>query len=213
MKLSSPLNCNGQRLVALPDPTSPLEGSNKQYTDNAIAAIGINYNGNKHYRGSVVPVNPAPGDTWDEETIANAWIRTWAWNGTYWLSTQEFWKDNSIVTLSASTTLYYDLPITANVYVTYFKIAVLLGATNTSLAYWSFQLNAALGVSTTSNIAGAVNTSTTPANSWYISNTPLTSHINIAATGAKAFRVDITKIGSPSNIAGAIEIGYRLARI
>lgn len=193
------------------DPTSVLEASNKQYTDNAIASLGLNLEGNKHYRGSTSPINPSPNDTWDEETLSGAWNRTWFWNGTYWLSTQEYTKSSTIISLAATTTMYYDLPLNANIYVLGFNVAFLLGATNNNNAFWGFVFGRSTGTSTSANFASFAS-SNNAANSWWNLYTPINTHVNIASTGSKAFKVDINRFGTPSNLVGGIEISYRIAR-
>lgn len=183
-----------------------------QLPDADRLAYDIDLGGNKHYRGFTVPTNPNINDTWDEETTAGVWVRTWFWSGQYWLSTQEFWKDSSIVTLGATSVIYYDLPVDANVYVGNFKISMLLGATNTTSAYWTFALSRATGATSSVAIGSVLSTASAAANSWYNTFFAANTFINIATSGTKAFRVDVTKITTPSSIAGGIEVGYRLAR-
>lgn len=184
-----------------------------QLPDSDRLQYDIDLGGNKHYRGSVVPTNPNANDTWDEETSGGVWVRTWFWSGQYWLSNQEFWKDNSIVSLGATSILYYDLPVDANVLVNSFKVSILLGATNTTANYWTFALSRVTGVSTSVAIGAAISTAAVSPNQWYTATISPAAHINIASSGSKAFRVDATRVGTPSNIAGGIEISYRLARI
>lgn len=41
-------------------------------------------------RGIGVPANPAVGDIREEVDANNIRIQEWFWNGTYWLSTQDY---------------------------------------------------------------------------------------------------------------------------
>lgn len=184
-----------------------------QLPDSDRLQYDIDLGGSKHTRGSIAPINPSIGDTWEEETTLGLWVRAWFWNGTFWLSVQEFRKDSSVTNISANTTVYYDLPVDSNVFVTSFKISMLVGATNTAAAYWNFALSRATGATTSVSIATALSTNGQAINAWYTTAFAINTHINIATSGSKVFRVDATKVSTPSNITGAIEISYRLARI
>lgn len=199
MPIRKPLVWTGNGLAQLPD------SDRLQYD--------IDLGGSKHYRGSTLPVNPQVFDTWDELTVGGVWVRAWFWNGAFWLSVQEFRKDSSVTNISANTIVYYDLPIDANVFVTSFKISMLVGATNTTVAYWNFALSRATGATTNVSLAAALTTNGQAISAWYTSAIAINTHINIASSGSKVFRVDATKVSTPSNITGAIEISYRLARI
>lgn len=170
--------------------------------------------GKKPYRGTTPPINPNIGDTFDEITATGQWVMSWAWNGTYWLSTQIIFKEPALIAANNSVAAYYEIPNNYNVFILWFKSNALLGTNNNLNSQWAFNL-----LCSTSAAGGAlmisppVGTGASAPNTWYTSVQQLNTHINVAATSAKAFILQTTKNGLASAINGSMQVAYRLARI
>lgn len=55
--------------------------------EQAISSRGLGY---EHPPSAVPPTQPNKSDRWTEITDEKDWIESWFWNGTYWLSKQEY---------------------------------------------------------------------------------------------------------------------------
>lgn len=170
--------------------------------------------GKKSYRGTTPPINPNIGDIFEEITATGQWVMSWFWNGTYWLSTQPLFKEQSLMAINNSLVGYYEIPSNYNIFILWFKSSALLGTNNNSNSQWVFNLLCA-----TSAAGGAlmisppVGTGASLPSTWYTSVQQLNTHINVAVTSAKAFVLQTTKNGLASAINGSMQVAYRLARI
>lgn len=174
----------------------------------------VDLGGKKTTRGTTPPANPAIGDCFEEVTTTGQWVRAWVWNGTYWLSTQEFAKSYSLVNASAAaTSVYFDIPPNVNLYILAFNSNVLLGTTNSAVSYWALTPFRANNNGSATSLTTAINSSSQSASTWWLVNNPINNHITVATTTTRALRVDVTKTGTPSNINGGFEISYRLSRL
>lgn len=175
------------------------------------SSLLIDLSGKRHTRSQTAPINPSTGDTWEELDTNDQYLMYWFWNGTYWLSNEVLWKEASLTNLGGATTVHYELSSFHNIYVLNFKTNFLLGPAANATNYWSFVLNR-VGTSTVA-ISTPILLNAGVVNTWSTINQAINLHINIGTTGSKAFRLDLTRTGNPSNLTGSVSILYRLARV
>lgn len=176
-------------------------------------AVHHAWSGKRTYRSRTAPTNPAVGDFWDELDASDWLIQEWFWGGSYWLSRRIIYKDPSVNNVNASTTIYYEIPSDYNIFVLFYKVNILIGGTNNALNYWTFNLLRSANSGNTTLLSSQISTANAATNAWFSSTQAINTHINIGATGAKAFQVALTKILNASNVVGSLQIAYRLARI
>ena len=211
MKLTAPLNCNGYRGVGAGDPVNSGDFATKNYVDLLLQSEGIDLGGKKHTRSRTAPINPNPGDTWEELDAADNIVIPWFWSGQYWLAIDIDKEDLPLAATSNPITNYFAIANNYNIYLLNFTTSAVVSNANTNLAYWTLTL----GKVSTTNAITAINTSNTSglaANSWRAATNPVNTLVT-ADNSAVAFSFAAAKILTPAGtVGGAMQITYRLAR-
>lgn len=161
----------------------------------------------KHTRGSTPPVNPSKGDTWDQLSLASEFIAEWAWNGTYWLSTQRYTLQgiNTVNNLTNSVGDYGSAIFPQGIYSYFIDTHIisgrLIGEPHDANNYWKFvwQLRAN-GFSTDCAVSSSFNNITGFHNQKVI-HLPVKTYFN-KNTYNLGFANGIEKIGNPLDLFG-----------
>lgn len=155
--------------------------------------------------GATTPLNPVVGDEW----IDNNNYR-WFWNGTYWLSQQQYLFDAFGSNLT--TTPHHIIPNNFNLFLLFADIETFVVATHNISNFRTLNLNRANASASVTSLL-SVNTSPDGINIWTRRQILLNSHLNVSATAARHFNVSLTTTGAPGTTTYTVSLKYRLARI
>ncbi len=169
--------------------------------------------GNRVVTGPAFNLTPNVGDRWNEQTAGGARIEDWYWNGTYWLSNQIFSVQNN----DRATSFNIDSPLavsnmTANFYLTNFKLEYAAYGTQNTSNYWQLILYRISNTNgyTALNINDTINTT---AGVYFTFDNTLNTHINIAAVNLKTFVYVAQRTGNPGQMIFTSTLYYQKARI
>ncbi len=168
---------------------------------------------NGQTRSHTEPSIKSIGDTWLELNSSNfplyGWL--WRWDGGKWLS-PDFEIDYSLNNLPAR----FDFFIHCNPLFNYYFKAInsnfVINYPQTTSYYWHFDL---LTISTTgaANTFFTDNTIGNAANVWARKNTPINVLVDVAAISTNLFYLIVQPNAGSSNLFGAIQLVYNLARL
>lgn len=164
---------------------------------------GSGYSGPTWTTGTSMPGSPS---TNDRITRTDLGLDAY-YDGTRWLTVEEFTWEFSFTNATAGQTQYVPLRTAYDIYVTDILSSVIVFTTNNGTNYWSFNLFTVTSANAESSI-GSHNTSGYAAGAW----TPGSTAINtaVATSSFKALDVHLDKVLTPGALYGGIQVNYRL---
>ena len=163
----------------------------------------------KPARGSLPPINPNQGQIWQQIDPENSdFISEWAWNGTYWLSTQKYFLQgiNTVNNLINSVGDYGSAVFAQGIYSYFVDTHIisgrLIGDPHDANNYWKFiwQIRAN-GFSTDCAVSSSFNNITGYHNQKVV-HLPIKTYFN-KNTYNLGFANGIEKVGNPLDLFGS----------
>jgi hypothetical protein len=180
-----------------------------------VSAQLIKINGRNYYLGQApYPVTPSVGDIWEELNVGGYYIERWFWNGTYWLSANEYSEFvTQFITNGNAIRMTCTKDITSNLFLLRVYALANVGSNNNATNYWTLQLSRVNFGQSQTLIGSALSTQNLPASQYLPLTQNLNLHINVAATSFASFISTIARIGTAGNFSATHIIFYRKARI
>lgn len=203
--------------------TSPFRGLRVEDSDTgnpialdiqvrSLVAADAYINGNRWSTGSSVPSSPAVGDRWLETSsgvpVYGWW---WAWNGTYWLS-PEMRRLLSFDNVGATAALYFECDQNLDYFFSRLFLGIFVATTNSGTAYWNAQISRFNAANAATSIGSALTTQSLAADTNHALSTSPNIHVDVSATGARQFRVTLSRVSTPGNAFGAATVVFNYAR-
>jgi hypothetical protein len=167
------------------------------------------------YRGPApYPYPLVVGRVWEELSGTGQFLQRWFWNGTYWLSEQEYGEFATVNAISATATarLTPSSDFTSNLFLTRIYGSLIVNGTSSATQYWTLQLVRAAVNNTTTNIGTALNTQSLTGSTNLKLTSNLNFHLDVSATNLGCFQATITRFSNPGTLSGSFVLFYRKAR-
>jgi hypothetical protein len=168
------------------------------------------------YRGPApYPYSLVVGRVWEELSGTGHFLQRWFWNGTYWLSEQEYGEFATVNALNATTTvrLTPSSDISSNLFLNRIYASLIVNGAISATQYWTLQLVRAAVNNVTTAIGTALSTQSLAGSTNLKLTQNLNLHLDVAAVNLGCFQTTITRFSNPGTLSGSLVLFYRRARV
>lgn len=207
---------SGVRLRSTANGLQVRNAANNAYEDFGMQALRLGIAADKKISVQFdPPSSPATGDQWYELdsglSLRYGW--PWNWNGTYWLSPEQFLSASTPYNgIANSDGKYFNVRSNLNYFIKSIQVVTYVTTAQSGSNYWRVSFSR-FASNTGTVINNAITTESNAANTYTRSSLiGISTHVNIGTTNATAFVLEYFRTGSPGTFFAGVEIVYQFAR-